>query len=68
MEVIHPHYPRWRLTGFYGCSENDRRRELWDMLRTLAQDNTLPWYVMGDFNDLLSNHEKEAELIIHHGE
>jgi len=62
MEVTHPHHPRWRFTGFHGCPENDRRRESWDMLRTLAQDNSLPWCVMGDFNDLLSNEEKRSRV------
>lgn len=32
------------------------------MLRTLAQDNSLPWCVMGDFNDLLSNEEKRSRV------
>jgi hypothetical protein len=53
MEVVHPHYPKWRLTCFYGYPKNERRRESWDLLRTLSQDNTLPWCIMGDFNDLL---------------
>ncbi|MCH90734.1 endonuclease/exonuclease/phosphatase family protein [Trifolium medium] len=67
MEVVHPTYPKWRLTGFYGYPENERRRDSWDLLRTLAQDNSLPWCVMGDFNDLLSNEEKEVEWTTHHG-
>jgi len=62
MEVSHPNFPRWRLTGFYGCPENGRRRDSWDLLRTLSQDNTLPWCIMGDFNDILSNDEKRSTI------
>jgi hypothetical protein len=32
------------------------------LLRTLSQDNTLPWCVMGDFNDLLSNEDKRSRV------
>ncbi|GAU36460.1 hypothetical protein TSUD_166260 [Trifolium subterraneum] len=62
MEVTHPTYPSWRLTGFYGYPENERRRDSWDLLRTLSQDNTLPWCIMGDFNDILSNEEKRSKV------
>lgn len=30
---------------------------MWDLLRNLSRDNALPWCVMGDFNDILSNEE-----------
>jgi exonuclease III len=60
LEVIHPTLPRWRLTGFYGYPNNERRRDSWDLLRTLSQDNSLPWCIMGDFNDILSNEEKRS--------
>ncbi|KAJ9170090.1 hypothetical protein P3X46_018224 [Hevea brasiliensis] len=33
----------WHLTGFYG----------WDLLRSLKQKSTLPWCVIGDFNDIM---------------
>ncbi|MCH80235.1 hypothetical protein A2U01_0001001 [Trifolium medium] len=62
MEVTHPTYPSWRLTGFYGYPENERRRDSWDLLRTLSQDNTLPWCIIGDFNDILSNEEKRSKV------
>ncbi|MCH84659.1 endonuclease/exonuclease/phosphatase family protein, partial [Trifolium medium] len=62
LEVIHPTLPRWRFTGFYGYPDTERRRDSWDLLRTLAQDNSLPWCIMGDFNDLLSNDEKRSKV------
>jgi hypothetical protein len=49
-----------RFTGFYGYPEHERRRESWDLLRSLAQDTSLPWCVMGDFNDMLSAEDKRG--------
>jgi len=63
MEVTHPQFPKWSFTCFYGFPKNERRRASWDLLRTLAQDNTLPWGIMGDFNDLLSNDEKRSRVV-----
>lgn len=45
---------------FYGFPERGRRRELWDLLRSLASRSSLPWVVIGDFNDLLYQHEKSG--------
>ncbi|XP_031124183.1 uncharacterized protein LOC116026896 [Ipomoea triloba] len=50
----------WRMTGFYGFSERGRRSGSWDLLRTLAGRSDLPWVVIGDFNDLLSQSEKRG--------
>jgi hypothetical protein len=50
----------WRFTGFYGYPEQDRRRDSWDLLRSLAHDTSLPWCVMGDFNDMLSAEDKRG--------
>lgn len=50
---------RWRYTGFYGSPERSRRRESWNMLRESTGNSTIPWYVIGDFNDLMFAHEKE---------
>ncbi|MCH86334.1 endonuclease/exonuclease/phosphatase family protein [Trifolium medium] len=52
----------WRFTGFYGYPEHDRRRESWDLLRSLAHDTSLPWCVMGDFNDMLSADDKRGGI------
>ncbi|PNX81632.1 endonuclease/exonuclease/phosphatase family protein, partial [Trifolium pratense] len=48
----------WRLTCYYGFPERGRRREAWDMLRDLRNMSSLPWCIIGDFNDLLSQEDK----------
>ncbi|XP_019194790.1 PREDICTED: uncharacterized protein LOC109188615 [Ipomoea nil] len=50
--------PCWRFTGYYGYPERHRRREAWQLLRSLSARSTLPWLVMGDYNDLLDQFEK----------
>ncbi|XP_031107282.1 uncharacterized protein LOC116011973 [Ipomoea triloba] len=50
----------WRMTCFYGCPERGRRVESWNLPRTLAHQSPLPWVVLGDFNDLLFQHEKRG--------
>ncbi|XP_031126982.1 uncharacterized protein LOC116029213 [Ipomoea triloba] len=58
--VAVPGTPEWRITGFYGYSERSRRHEAWELLLTLKGRSTLPWVVMGDFNDLVSQSEKRG--------
>ena len=48
----------WRFTGFYGFPERSKRRESWNLMRDLASRSNLPWCIMGDFNNLLSQREK----------
>lgn len=47
-----------RYTGFYGCPERSRRRESWDLIRLLASRSASFWCIIGDFNDLMFEHEK----------
>jgi len=51
---------KWQFTGYYGFPEGRRRRASWDFLRNLANDTSLPWYILGDFNDILDAHEKRG--------
>ena len=48
----------WRLTGFYGYPERNRRKESWGMLYSLSQSSPLSWCCIRDYNDLLSQNEK----------
>ncbi|KAF2324721.1 hypothetical protein GH714_016484 [Hevea brasiliensis] len=53
----------WRLTGFYGFLERHCHRESWDFLWRLKKNSTLLWCVVGDFNDILSHNENEAQVM-----
>ncbi|XP_058761720.1 uncharacterized protein LOC131635127 [Vicia villosa] len=48
----------WRLTCYYGYPERSRRRLAWELLRELHGSSNLPWCIIGDFNDLLSQADK----------
>ncbi|XP_019183645.1 PREDICTED: uncharacterized protein LOC109178466 [Ipomoea nil] len=50
----------WRMTCIYGIPERGRREETWDLLGTLKTRSLLPWVVIGDFNNLLYQHEKKG--------
>lgn len=49
-----------RCTCFYGVADQALRSQSWDLLRTLAATNDLPWVVGGDFNEILTNSENEG--------
>lgn len=59
-EVANEQTGRWRYTGVYGYPERGRRMEAWNMLRDLAGRSSLPWCIIGDFNDLMSANEKRG--------
>ncbi|XP_019172068.1 PREDICTED: uncharacterized protein LOC109167502 [Ipomoea nil] len=50
----------WRFTGFYGAPDRHERQQSWSLLKRLATSSTLPWVVMGDFNDVLHPEEKRG--------
>lgn len=50
--------PHWRLSCFYGYPERERRRESWGLIRHLCSIPTLPWCIIGDFNDLMYQSDK----------
>jgi hypothetical protein len=50
----------WRLTCYYGYPERERRRQAWELLKELRDMSDLPWCVVGDFNDLLSQEDKRG--------
>ncbi|CAN0905267.1 Transposon TX1 uncharacterized 149 kDa protein [Linum grandiflorum] len=49
-----------RMTGFYGCPERHRRQESWEMLIRLGRDVSEAWCIIGDFNDILHQHEQRG--------
>ena len=50
--------PMWRITGFYGQPDANRRHETWGLLRHLHSRYTMLWLFIGDYNDILSLEEK----------
>ncbi|KAJ8900277.1 hypothetical protein K2173_024917 [Erythroxylum novogranatense] len=53
----------WRFMGFYGHHEERFRSESWDLLRTLKNQSNSPWIVMGDFNEITYEFEKQGRCI-----
>jgi hypothetical protein len=60
IEVVDTCHGNWRLTGYYGFPGSGRRRAAWNFLKQLSQLSTLPWCVVGDFNDILAPSEKKG--------
>ncbi|KAL2932432.1 Helicase SEN1 [Bienertia sinuspersici] len=54
----------WRFVGIYGWPESSNKRRTWELLYTLCDTGGLPLLVGGDFNEVLSEWEREggAEL------
>ncbi|XP_074297839.1 uncharacterized protein LOC141628625 [Silene latifolia] len=50
----------WRLTGFYGWARHEDKWRSWQLLRELHTMSNLPWVVIGDFNEILFEHEKSG--------
>lgn len=59
-EVENHQVGRWHYTRFYEIPDRSRRRESWNLLRILAANSTLPWCVIGDFNDIMLQDEKRG--------
>ncbi|XP_031090853.1 uncharacterized protein LOC115995843 [Ipomoea triloba] len=60
VEVSVAGFECWRMMCFYGYPERNRRSDSWELLRSLLTSSDLPWVVIGDFNDLLFQHEKRG--------
>ena len=48
----------WRFTSFYGHLEVHKRRESWELLKLLSNQNNLPWLCCEDFNEIVRGLEK----------
>lgn len=53
----------WKLIGFYGHPDNDKREESWSLLRHLNIHEPTPWLCIGDFNEILALSEKEGAAV-----
>lgn len=47
----------WHLIGFYEHPKTSRRGKSWDLLRQLHASFSLPWLLLGDFNEILLPNE-----------
>lgn len=52
----------WRLSGFYGYPERNRRSNCWNLLRSIYASSTLSWFCVEDYNDLLQESEKKGNI------
>lgn len=48
----------WQSIGFYGETMSSRKRDSWKLLRQLQSTNGMTWLCLGDFNEILHQHEK----------
>ena len=53
----------WHFMGFYGHPDTTKRHESWAKLKHLKRSSSLPWLVIGDFNEIMGLSEKEGESI-----
>lgn len=47
-----------RVTDIYGVPEVDQRHRTWNLIRQLSTDPGMPWYIGGDFNEILRDSVK----------
>ncbi|XP_074342861.1 uncharacterized protein LOC141680570 [Apium graveolens] len=50
----------FRVTGLYGEPDRRKRDETWSLIRMLSSYNTLPWCLIGDMNNVLSQADKQG--------
>ena len=60
IDVIIEEEGGWRFTGIYGMPEWNQKGRTWDAICSIRGDLTAPWLLMGDFNEILYNSEKEG--------
>ena len=53
----------WRFTFVYGNPDFDLRQSQWQRLIMSCVDRNFPWLCFGDFNDILSQTEKEGDRL-----
>ena len=50
----------WRLTGIYGEPQAGAREKMWKLMTIIHGQSNLPWMVLGDFNEILFENEKQG--------
>ena len=50
----------WRLICYYSFPERKKWRQVWDMIREIRDMSNIPWCIIDDFNDLLTQQDKQG--------
>lgn len=50
----------FRLTGIYGEPDRNKRYETWQLIRHLSINNSLPWVLIDDMNNVCSQEDKRG--------
>uniref|UniRef100_A0A803QEA0 Reverse transcriptase domain-containing protein n=1 Tax=Cannabis sativa TaxID=3483 RepID=A0A803QEA0_CANSA len=50
----------WRLTGMHGEPNRSLRKKTWDLMNELNNKMNLPWYIIGDLNNVTSQGDKRG--------
>lgn len=53
------------ISCVYGDPVREHMKKVWDMLTDIGINRNEPWLLLGDFNELLSNDEKEGGAVRH---
>jgi exonuclease III len=61
--TVHDSICDWNFVGFYGPPHKINRRIIWENLHALLESFEGPWVVLGDFNVILDDSEKEGGRI-----
>lgn len=49
-----------RITGIYGLADVEQRHRTWNLIRHLQRGPNIPWFLGGDFNEILNLSEKQG--------
>uniref|UniRef100_A0A8I6XX79 Reverse transcriptase domain-containing protein n=1 Tax=Hordeum vulgare subsp. vulgare TaxID=112509 RepID=A0A8I6XX79_HORVV len=52
----------WRFAGIYGEPRMEARETTWRLLRNIKHHSDKPWICVGDFNEVLTQGEKEGGI------
>jgi hypothetical protein len=63
IEIIDSILGTWRLTGYYGYPNGERRHAAWNFLHNLSNQYAGPWCIIDDFNDIMDDSEKRGRAL-----
>ena len=53
----------WRVVSIYGWPKISNKWQTWQLMRRLKDETNSPLLYFGDFNEILSQHEKQGGAI-----